>query len=98
MKNGVLRAALLIVGLLMLAGAAASAAAGCTALGWRMALFGGVLVVAALFERWRYKRLAGRCPGPDWVATDERFVDPETGTLVTVYYLPATGERRYVAG
>ena len=28
--------------------------------------------------------------------TDERFVDPETGHLVTVWFDPATGERRYV--
>ena len=50
-----------------------------------------------MFERWRYKPLTDARLGPDWVATDERFVDPETGKLVTVYYHPATGERRYVA-
>ncbi len=50
-----------------------------------------------LIERWRYKPLAGRPPGPDWQRTDERFVDPETGKLVTVYFHPATGERRYIA-
>jgi len=43
------------------------------------------------------KPLAGRSPGPDWTATDERFVDPETGKLVRVYYHAASGERRYVA-
>ena len=50
-----------------------------------------------MIERWRYKPLADRSPGPDWAATGERFVDPETGKLVTVYYHPANGERRYVA-
>ena len=67
-------------------------------LGWRLALLGLLLVVAALFERWRYKRLGSTHPGSDWVATDERFIDPESGKLVTVYYRPATGERRYIAG
>ncbi len=58
---------------------------------------GLVLIIGPLIERWRYKPLAEQRPGPDWTATDERFVDPETGRLVTVYYHPASGERRYVA-
>jgi hypothetical protein len=99
MSLGVLRAALLVVGLAMLAGAAALVGAGCgLGLALRLAIPGLVLSAAALFERWRYKRLAGSRPGPEWVATDERFVDPESGRLVTVYFRPATGERRYVAG
>ena len=60
-------------------------------------VFGVLLLVGLVFERWRYKPLTDARLGPDWVATDERFVDPETGKLVTVYYHPATGERRYVA-
>lgn len=56
-----------------------------------------LLVVGLAIERWRYKRLAATPPGPDWQQTDERFIDPETGKLVTVYYHPATGERRYIA-
>ncbi len=94
----VLRAALFVIGLALLAGAAALAWAGCgPGLRLRLAIPGLVLVGAALVERWRYKRLAASRPGPEWVATDERFVDPESGRLVTVYYRPATGERRYVA-
>jgi hypothetical protein len=50
-----------------------------------------------LIERWRYKPLGEHSPGPDWTATGERFVDPETGKLVAVYFHPASGERRYVA-
>ncbi|MGH7030733.1 MAG: hypothetical protein ACREE9_21280 [Stellaceae bacterium] len=94
----VLRSALLVSGLALLGGAAACAQAG-RGFGavWRLALPGLVLLAAALVERWRYKRLAGSRPGPGWVATGERFVDPETGKLVTVYYRPSTGERRYVA-
>lgn len=93
-----LRDALFFIGVAMLAGAVVLAEIGCPTLGWRLALFGLLLVVAALFERWRYKRLGSTHPGSDWVATAERFVDPESGRLVTVYYRPATGERRYVAG
>jgi hypothetical protein len=97
MSLRVLRAALLLIGLALLAGAAALAYAGCTfGAPLRLALPGLVLISAALVERWRYKRVAGSRPGPDWVATGERFVDPESGRLVTVYYRPATGERRYV--
>jgi hypothetical protein len=59
--------------------------------------FGALLFVGLVFERWRYKPLTDTRLGPEWVATDERFVDPETGKLVTVFYHPATGERRYVA-
>ena len=94
-----MRSALLGVGLAMLAGAVALLRAGCAALGWRLAVFGVVLISpAVLVERWRYKRLGGAHPGSGWIATAERFVDPESGKLVTVYYRPATGERRYVAG
>jgi hypothetical protein len=32
------------------------------------------------------------------VSTNERFIDPESGKTVTVFYQPFTGERRYVAG
>jgi hypothetical protein len=56
-----------------------------------------LLLVGLIIERWRYKRLGSSRPGPDWQVTDERFVDPETGKLVTVYFHPATGERRYIS-
>ena len=35
-------------------------------------------------------------PGPDWSATTERFIDPETDRSVQVWYNPATGQRRHV--
>lgn len=62
-----------------------------------LAFWALLLLVGLAIERWRYKQVAPRAPGPDWQRTDERFVDPETGKLVTVYFHPATGERRYVA-
>src|SRR5207253_10841711 len=76
-----------------------SAFAGCT-LGatLRFAVPGLVWLCALVVDRWRYKPVTGRPPGAGWVATNERFVDPESGKSVTVFYQPATGERRYVAG
>lgn len=97
MKGGVLRVALVAVGSLSLAGAAGFAAAGCAAFAWRLGVIGLVLTLGIVFERWRYRRLAPAAPGDGWVATGERFVDPETNKLVTVYHEPATGARRYVA-
>jgi hypothetical protein len=86
-----------IAGLLLLGGALLAwhlHAAG--AFVWWLGSLGAVVVVAALFERIRYKNLAPRSPGPGWVATPERFVDPATNRLVQVYVKPDTGERAYV--
>jgi len=92
-----LRKALLGAGLLALAGALVIALRGAsfplvmwlTVLG--LALIGGILL-----ERGRYKPSRPGNPGPDWVATGERFVDPDSGETVAVFYQAATGERRYV--
>jgi hypothetical protein len=96
-SGGVIRAALLAVGFAMSAGAIVLLEDGCVAFAWRLGFLGLVLIAAVLVERWRYKRLGATHPGSDWIATAERFVDPESGKLVTVYYHPATGERQYVA-
>ena len=93
-----LRVSLLVVSGALLAGAASLALAGCALRPLlRLAVPGVILLFALLVEHWRYKPLKSRRPGPDWLATDERFVDPESGKLVTVFYKPSTGERRYVA-
>jgi hypothetical protein len=66
--------------------------------GWPMwpplIAFGAVLVFV-LFERNQYKAIADR-PPPGWEATGERFIDPETGKPVAVYYDPKSGQRQYV--
>jgi len=59
-------------------------------------MWGAILVLAVLVERFRYKPLAASRPGPGWQRTTERFVDDETGQNVTVYVEPGTGERAYV--
>ena len=94
-----LRAALFVVCGLLFAAAGWAAIAGCTlGVTLRFAIPGLVLLFGLAVERWRYKPVTGRPTGADWVPTHERFVDPESGRLVTVFYHPATGERRYVAG
>jgi hypothetical protein len=61
------------------------------------ACFGALLLLGTLWERVRYKPLENARPGAGWIATDERFVDDETGKPVRVWLEPGTGERRYVA-
>jgi hypothetical protein len=58
-------------------------------------IVGAVVLLTALLER-SYGSLVRRPTEGDWRPTDERFVDPESGKLVTVWFNPSTGERRYV--
>jgi hypothetical protein len=73
---------------------------------------GGVGIVAAIWERTRYRSLAAeqsdRPPGPGggepedrldrrFRPTDEVFVDPTTHRVMRVYVDATTGERRYRA-
>ncbi|MGN6590575.1 MAG: hypothetical protein ACTHKE_09820 [Sphingomicrobium sp.] len=59
-------------------------------------VFGALMMLTAALEP-IYGRANGRPIGGRWRPTDERFVDPESGELVTVWFDPASGERRYVA-
>ena len=94
-----LRVVVVVIGGIMLA---AAAFGGLTC--WRLsaviplAVWGVILAGGVVFERWRYRSLMGDRPGQDWHSTQERFVDPESGRLVPVFFNPATGERCYVAG
>jgi hypothetical protein len=89
-----LRSALLAIGAGLLILAAVLSFRGVFVL--PMAIFGAVLVLGTLFERYVYKANARARPGPGWRETGERFVDPVSGRPVTVYEKTATGERRYV--
>ncbi len=93
-----LRAVLVIIGIGLIGAAVGAALTGC-GLGavLRLGLPGLILVAALFVERWRYRRLGASDPGPLWTATGERFIDPETGRLVKVYWRPETGERHYQA-
>ncbi|GAA0541537.1 hypothetical protein FHS83_000153 [Rhizomicrobium palustre] len=63
-----------------------------------MLVWGAILVFGILYERVAYKKILDQAPtGSGWQRTAERFVDPKSGKLVTVYVKPLTGERAYVA-
>jgi hypothetical protein len=98
-NRSVLRIALFLTCGMLLAAAGCSAIAGCDlGLVLRLVIPGLVLLFGLAVERWRYKPVTGRPPGADRVTTNEWFVDPESGKFVSVFYQPATGERRYVEG
>jgi hypothetical protein len=59
-------------------------------------IMGSLILLGTLWERYRYKRLADASPGPGWIDTGERFLDPSTGDLVAVYGRQNDGERQYV--
>ena len=103
---GVAGVGLFIIGLLVIASGGSVAAAGI----WPM-VAGGVLLIAVVLERQRYRsESADRAaapvgPGggepdplpPQFVPTEERFVDPTTNRVMRVYIDARTGERRYRA-
>ena len=62
---------------------------------WPFLLCAGLLTVCVLFER-TLGRGATAPRGAGWEATAERFRDPESGAMVTVWFNARTGERRYV--
>ena len=64
--------------------------------GFYLLSMGIVVLAAVLFERWRYGATASQAPAA-WQRTEERFEDPESGRTMTVYFDPASGERRYVS-
>ena len=63
---------------------------------WGLLIWGVIFTLGTLYERVRYKQLATAAPGAGWERTNERFVDEETGKMVTVYIEKKTGERQYV--
>ena len=62
----------------------------------RLFLFVGVIILVTAALEPIYGRLQPRPREGSWRATGEKFVDPETGKLVSVWFDPASGERRYV--
>jgi len=89
-----LRHALITIAVLMSVVGVVLLGAGVPSPGWNLLVMGAVLLLALLFERWRYRGAAsgsGR-----WHPTEERFVDPESGEVMEVQFDPATGQRRYV--
>ncbi|MEO7066490.1 MAG: hypothetical protein ABI114_06250 [Rhodanobacter sp.] len=91
-----LRAALMVLGLLMLAAAPALLLFGQIVPAIWLVSWGVVLTAGVAYERWRYKSNLAQPPGAAYKPTGERFIDPGTGQLVEVYYDQATGKRSYV--
>jgi len=89
-----LRSVLLAIACLTIFVGLSFVAAACPS-GWQITTWGAVLLVAVLGERWRYQKAHG-APIGEWEKTNEEFIDPETGKRTQVFYLPQTGERRYV--
>jgi len=89
-----LRTALLIFAALLSAAGAAGLLTG-HAQAWPATIWGVILLLAVLFERWRYRKEPS-IHQASWQTTGERFIDPESGEPTEVQYDPASGERRYV--
>lgn len=84
-----------LTGAVSLLGGVAAAWHGAIGGGLALIGFGVVILLGALFEG-RYGRAQDKPSDAGWEATGERFVDPGSGEIVTVYYQRATGKRRYV--
>ena len=89
-----LRTAVLIFGCLILLLGAYLCTLGVGFGGIQTLIGGSVFVLGTLFERWRYNNKNASMDA-DWQATGERFVDPETGKNMEVFYDPSSGERQY---
>ena len=62
-----------------------------------LVIVGGMITAGTVLERVIYQPLQRKTPGTGWVKTTERFIDPDTGQPVDVFYNPTTGERQYVS-
>lgn len=64
---------------------------------WPMLVMASLLLLGTIGERFYYRGSAAATPDASgWQATKERFLDEESGRLVTVWFNAQTGERRYV--
>jgi hypothetical protein len=92
-----LRAAAIILGLVFLLGGIVAGMATRSPGAWiGPIVLGALILLGTLFERSRYKRIDQQSPGPGWSDTGERFHDPESGDLVSVYSRDRDGDRRYI--
>jgi hypothetical protein len=91
-----LRNAVIALGVVAFAGGLLALIAGTFPPGFIFAFWGLVLILGTVFERFRYKPIEAMAPAGNWIRTEERFIDDETGRPVTVYMDPETGERKYV--
>jgi len=93
-----LRNIVLVLGGAMFASGAMALWAGNYPAAALLMVWGALFVFGIIYERYAYKNILDRLPaGKGWTRTPERFVDPKTRRIVTVYVKPITGERAYVA-
>jgi membrane protein implicated in regulation of membrane protease activity len=93
-RDGMLRLVLFAIGVGMLIAASANVLPGWPTI--QLAVFGAVLTLALLFERSVYKPIRPEPPGRGWEQTSERFIEPQSGQKVTVYFNPHAGARQYI--
>ena len=100
-----------VLGALLVLGGLVGVMAGAWAAGLWAAVAGGVVLVAVVLERARYRSEAAEgstaeagpgggeptVPVAPFHPTAEVFIDPTTGHRLRVYLDPASGERRYHA-
>lgn len=92
-----LRAVVIAAGAILTGAGIILIACGVHTPGWQALIFGVLILIGTLFERWRYRRIE-EPTNSRWQRTEEKFIDPSTGEPVDVMFDPRTGERRYVAG
>jgi hypothetical protein len=61
---------------------------------WAPLASGGLILLFLILERGRYRPPIDP-RGIDWKPTGERFVDPASGEMLSVYYNARTNERDY---
>lgn len=63
---------------------------------WPMLAMAAVLLLGTVYERFHYRGVDPGAGLAGFQPTSERFRDEETGAMITVWFNPATGERRYI--
>ena len=63
---------------------------------WPTLIVAGTLVSGIVFERARYGAAQRKPVGGEWRETAERFIDDPSGKPVSVWFNPASGQRKYV--
>ena len=108
---GTVRVIVGVLGALLMLAGLVGVVAGAWADGLWAAITGGVILIAVVLERARYRSEAAEgstgpagpgggestMPVAPFRPTDELFIDPTSGQRLRVYLNPATGERRYFA-
>ena len=89
-----MRQTLLLVGLALVGWGARALNRGDPA-AWHWLLWGMALILLIVLERWRYPGAQARA-GQQWTATEEQFIDPQTGQTRVVWFCAASGERAYL--